>query len=94
MVRHFDQQLSMQFKDRDFVIKKIWNEDDTSKDDFYEKVNKLEAQGLLRNRSYFEFIDNKGEFNEAKKLFNDETWLALKDGLLTDIDNWIHSSSG
>lgn len=88
LVKHFDQQLLNQFKDRDYAIRKVQIEDGISENTFHDRLIKIETQGLLRNRLYFEFLDYKIKFDEAKTLFYDENSLALKDGLITDIGNF------
>lgn len=67
MVKHFDQQLLKQFKERDYAIQEIHIESDIQKDTFRNRITKIVTAGLLRNRIYLEFVDDKKEFNEAKE---------------------------
>ena len=87
LIKHFDQQLQSQLKDRDYVIQKIELEGDAKDDKFLDRITKIEAQGLSRNRVYFEFDDYKKEFQEVKTWFENEISLALTDGLVSDIGN-------
>lgn len=87
LVKHFDQQVLNQLKERNYEIHKIQIESKEEKDTFHDRIGKIETGGLLRNRIFFEFNDDKLEFNEAKKLFYYENSLALRDGLITDIGN-------
>ena len=93
LVKHFDQQVLNQLKDRDYTLQKIHVEtgNENGKDNIFDRVIKIEAEGVLRNRIYYEFVDNKKDFDNAKMLFQNEILLALKDGLITDIGNikWV-----
>ncbi len=86
-MKHFDQQLLKQFKERDYAIQKIEIESDVEKSTFHDRITKIETEGLLRNRIYFEFFDNKTEFDKSIKLFYNEISLAARDKLITDIGN-------
>lgn len=86
MVKNFDQQLLNQLKLRDFILQGIEIADDEKKDDnFHKRIAKIETEGLSRNRMYYEFVDTKNEFNEAKTSFYSEIALALKDELIIEI---------
>ncbi len=49
--------------------------------------NEKKNQKTVRNRTYFEFVDDKAEFDKSIELFYNETSLAVTDGLITDIGN-------
>lgn len=88
MVKSFDQQLLKQLKTRDYSVQEIEITDDEKKnDDFFKRIDKIETQGLDRNRTYYEFVDDKKEFEEAKNLFQNKNSLALSDGLITETGN-------
>ncbi len=90
LVKHFDKQLLKQLKDRGQKTNIDTEEEkEIEKDDFHRRVIKIETEGILRNRIYYEFIDDKKEFDDSNFLFHNEISLALKDGLITDIGNIV-----
>ena len=60
-VKHFDQQLLNQYKEKDYAIQEIVFKTDVEKNTFHDRITKIEAEGLLRNRTYFAFLDDKAE---------------------------------
>lgn len=94
MVKHFDKQLLNQLKDRDYNVLKFSLENENNNGEtFNNRIQKIENTGYLRNRFYFEFVDGKLDFENAKELFYHETSLAVHDGLITDIGN-IYQKNG
>lgn len=90
LVKHYDKQLLSQLKDQNYKVDKgevDEEEVDKEKNPFTDRIRKLETAGYNRNRFHFEFCDNKIDFEKAKKLFHNETLLAVEDGLITDIGN-------
>lgn len=87
MVRHFDTQLLSQLKDRTYEVLNLSLDDKENEDTFIKRIAKIENTVYLRNRYHFEFVDNKLDFEKANLLFSNETSLAVRDGLLTDIGN-------
>lgn len=85
MVRHFDKQLLCQLKDRTYDVLKLSLDNKENEDNFIKRIAKIENTGYLRNRYHFEFVDNKLDFEKANVMFSNETSLAVRDGLLTDI---------
>lgn len=70
-VKHFDQQLLSQMKERDYTIQKIQIENDEQEHQFPKSIFKIE--------------EKEEKFNEAKTLFQNEISLALTDELVTNI---------
>lgn len=90
LVKHFDQQLLNQFKAREHEVHTIGvNGDEKQNNDLPGRILKIETEGLLRNRYYFEYMDYKTEFDESKMSFYNEVSLALRDGVITDTGNTI-----
>lgn len=60
-------------------LSELLKEEDT----FNDRITKIQTEGLSRNRIYFEFIDDKKDFDDAKKSFYNAITLVLSDGLIT-----------
>lgn len=84
LVKTFDQEILKQLKERSYEVHQCKMTEEEKIDKLYARVINIEKSGILRNRKYYEFMDDKHEYEEAKKLFQSEVSLALTDGLITD----------
>lgn len=94
-MKSFDRSILHNLYNENSEVKKIdlWekNNDNDENDDneqndvssFMDRIAKIEKQGLLRNRYYFEYQSDSDEYKKAKMMFYKEISLASGDNLIT-----------